>query len=715
MKAKFLKALLLAAVSSVFLERAGAQALDLSQWTTNTTGVYTNTFDSMGSTTSQTNGTGGSGYLSGEWTCFTGATANGYGTVASGAPNVSSPGTINNWTNPFNGGFFNYASYFDYLGGTNFYTNNALTNTLPLYGVILDPDYQTNEPNRALGIRQIGAFGDPGAAFVIKLQDTSLYDNFRLSFDWMNLDPTSPRQTTWLVQYGIADTEVGVPAAFQTFAGGTLKNNPGSFHWNRVTLPLGNGTINNIASPGGAPAVWLRIVTLSPSSGSGNRETFAIDNFGLSWSVGSAGCTPVSVPTITPPNAPVYSNATVAFTVSVSGTQPIYYQWRYNGQNVEQVFPSQVAGFSYRSSILTLQNVTANNQGNFDCVVSNACGSTVYTNVSSTAAFALTTVPAVSLGYLRTLTDSTYTPTPPQSQLYQVTGIITTLTNLTSGNTASYYIQDATGGMNLFVTGGAGFRPQIGDEVTTVGYLNLFQGNLELEADLTGSGNNATSVQDLSNNIANYPVPKLLDWPTEFADGVTNSTVEKGTTNGAGQIIVQSKKGSICMLTNVYFGTNAGHVITGNYYTYVTNANGLAGWVYFWGSQDHDLVGHVIPDFAYSVQGPLFANIVTPPGSFWSGIAVTKWSDVVTQPPNPPNPLVVSITRSGTGSTISWNAVPISTPPSQYITTNSVLAATNLEGPYSPLATGLQFTTTPISYTDLDTNSAQKFYRVTSP
>src|SRR5215471_4701203 len=118
MKTKVLKALILAAISSVCVERAGAQALDLSALTTNNVGFYTNTFDSLGYTTNQTvdgTPTGTPGNLAGEWTCYLHATVNYYGTPAPGAPNVSSPGILNNWTNPFTGSFANYASYFDYI------------------------------------------------------------------------------------------------------------------------------------------------------------------------------------------------------------------------------------------------------------------------------------------------------------------------------------------------------------------------------------------------------------------------------------------------------------------------------------------------------------------------------------------------------------------------------------------------------------------------
>jgi hypothetical protein len=511
----------------------------------------------------------------------------------------------------------------------------------------------------------------------------------------INLDPTSTRTTTWQLQYGIADPVVGVPAAFQNVPGlnSIFANSPGSNHWKTLkNISVPNGTINNIDGQ-----VWLRIVTLSTSSGSGNRETFAIDNFGLTWEVGNPGCVPATnAITVTPPPAPVYANATVSWSVSAAGQQPLYYQWLYNGADVEQAFPSQIVGYSYRSSILTLQNVTAANAGSYSCIVSNVCGGTLYAQTSPSVVLVVTNLPAVSLGYLRSLTDSNnaYAPTVSVSQLWQVTGMITTLTNTTTGNTASYYLQDATGGMNLFVTGGSSFRPSMGDEVTAVGYVNAFQGNLELEADLTGQ-NNATSVQVLSNNIANYPVAKLLDWPTEFAIGVTNSLVEQGL-NG-----MNSKKGSVCMLTNVYFGTNAGHIITGNYYAYVTNAAGLGGYVYFWGGLDTNLTGYVVPAFAYAIQGPLFANVVSGGGSFWSGIGVSQPADVMT------NPIVLSGARNGTSSTISWTAVP------QTYSYN-VLASSNVAGPYTPIATGLRFSTPAASYVDVH-GANRQFYRVSTP
>src|SRR5208337_2052435 len=190
---------------------------------------------------------------------------------------------------------------------------------------------------------------------------------------------------------------------------------------------------------------------------------------------------------------------------------------------------------------------------------------------------------------------------------------------------------------------------------------------------------------------------KLLDWPTEFAVGVTNNTVEQGATNSAGVLTgLGSKKGSVCLLTNVYFGTNAGIVINGNYYVYVTNSAGLGGYLYFWGAYNPDLQGRVLPSYASSVQGVLFADETGGNGSFWSGLGVSKWSDV-----SPASPVSIVYSPS-TGATLSWGNVPISVPGGPY-TPYSLWASTNLSGTnWTAIATGL--TNAPANYTDPDTS-----------
>src|SRR3974377_2460650 len=106
MKPSRLAGLVLSTFAALALQRSAAQTnyLDLSLYTSGGVGFYTNTFDSLGYSTNQTvdgnlpTGLNG-GYLAGEWSCYIGGTANYFGTPAGGAPNGTSPGSMNNWTN----------------------------------------------------------------------------------------------------------------------------------------------------------------------------------------------------------------------------------------------------------------------------------------------------------------------------------------------------------------------------------------------------------------------------------------------------------------------------------------------------------------------------------------------------------------------------------------------------------------------------------------
>ncbi|PWU18301.1 MAG: hypothetical protein C5B50_09510 [Verrucomicrobia bacterium] len=699
MKTNRIAGLLLATIAACSLQRATAQPLDLTLYPGM---IYTNTFDSLGYSTNETidgTPTGTPGSLAPEWVCYTNAHPTYPGSIVGLNP---AGGPLNNWTNSFLGGFCNYASYFDYIGGTNWFTNNTPTtvnaNVLPAvaaaFPAITNLLTQTNAQNRCLGIRQTGAFGDPFGAFVLKIANTTGFHNFSLALDFMNLDGTAQRQTIWTVDWGVADPVYYVPTSFYPIA--TYTNVPGTFHWFHTNIAFPDGTINNISLPAGAPpntaAVWIRIVALTPSTSANNRETFAIDNVGLSWASGAGGCTPVQI-TSQPQPTTVYSNASATFSVGVAATSPIFYQWYKDGNGLSDgATGSGSSILGSRSYQILINNVGTADAGQYSCQISNDCSGTVYVTNSTAATFTLTNPPAVSIGYLRTLVNpnASYQATN-SSVFWKVTGIITLLTNTTTGNTASYYIQDDTGGVNLFVTGGSTFRPNLGDEVTQIGFLSSFGGVLELTSDLTGAvpNNNATLVQILSNNIANYPVAKLLDWPTEFRTGVTNANAE------------YNKKGSIVIMTNVFFTNTAPITLgTANTFLKVTNSSGTNGFIEFFGLSTNSLKGKVIPAnaFAYSVQGQYIGSTF---GTEWNMIGIAKWEDIVF------SPLTLNIARSGTTSTITWTAVA-----NTY--TYSVQAASSALGPYVPIANALRFTNTAGFY--LDVNAADhQYYRVTSP
>ncbi len=134
---------------------------------------------------------------------------------------------------------------------------------------------QAAAENRALALRQTGAFGDPGGAFVLQLANTAELANFSLQFRLQSLDPNSPRVATWRVDYGVGAN----PTEFQTVASAPADPSTGgnTFASNLVNVDFGT-RLNDINAP-----VWIRIVALNSTSGGGNRPTTGIDDFALNY------------------------------------------------------------------------------------------------------------------------------------------------------------------------------------------------------------------------------------------------------------------------------------------------------------------------------------------------------------------------------------------------------------------------------------------------
>lgn len=170
----------------------------------------------------------------------TGATATSPGNTA-----VYSSGKTN-WAST-SGGFFNYASAD--IGGS---------------------EPQNTATDRALGIRQTGSFGDPGAAFVFQLANTTGKINFTLDLSLQSLDAASTRTTTWRIDYGIGENPGYTVLNSFTTGGATFSNTP-------VHIDFGNA-LDDISD-----VVTIRVVAITPSTGSGTRPTTAIDDLTLQW------------------------------------------------------------------------------------------------------------------------------------------------------------------------------------------------------------------------------------------------------------------------------------------------------------------------------------------------------------------------------------------------------------------------------------------------
>ena len=192
---------------------------------------YTQNFDNLGTS------------LPSDWTVRTGATASSLGTSATFTTASST------WANT-TGDFKNLASATGLSSGST---------TLA----------QNNSTNRALGIRQAGSFGDPGASFNFNFNSTGLTLS-SLSVDLQLLSPQG-YSTTWSLQYATGAS----PSSWTTFA---TYSDPGTF--GSTTITASSGALSGMSNQNN---VWFRAVALSASTGSGSRDTFALDNFNLTF------------------------------------------------------------------------------------------------------------------------------------------------------------------------------------------------------------------------------------------------------------------------------------------------------------------------------------------------------------------------------------------------------------------------------------------------
>ena len=234
---EFMKKILLL-ISSLGLGLASFAQLSLSGTS------YTQSFDNIGTS------------LPIGWSVDTGAKANSIGMV------VNFDTTRTAW-NQTTGKFKNFAS----------------ATALSISSTNTD---QANSTNRALGIRQVSQTStsfpnsDPGAAFILHISNTSGLTSFQASFKLQSIDTSSHRLTTWVVDYGVGS----LPTAFNVVSTGTITTGGGgatSFTNNLVNINFGSAIDNQAGS------VWIRIAALTPTTGTGNRPSSAIDDFNLTW------------------------------------------------------------------------------------------------------------------------------------------------------------------------------------------------------------------------------------------------------------------------------------------------------------------------------------------------------------------------------------------------------------------------------------------------
>jgi hypothetical protein len=359
----------------------------------------------------------------------------------------------------------------------------------------------------------------------------------------------------------------------------------------------------------------------------------------------------------------------VTFTAQAVGTGPISYEWYFNNSsNPQGSGPS-----------LTLTGLAPSQTGNYYVV---ATGGTGLITTSSVAVLTVTTPQSVTIGFLRSLLNPTTYQPADTTTLWSITGVCTIATNLTTGNTSSCYLQDSTGGINLFVTDGSDFRPQLGDLVTATGVLSTFVDNYEL--DVTEGA--LYYVDTILSHNSPLPTPIPLAW---------------GYTAPLPGDIATNVEGSVVIVTNFNFqGYTPGAVFASGTYLITNAANPSQTYTVFVSDQDTNLVvGQPLPQHAYSIAGPLVQDDTT------VGIEFTVYTNLVVNAPVTITNLAGAI--SGTNFTLTWTAVPT--------VSYSVLYSTNVAGPYTRVATDLTFANTSGTYTTNRPTNVASFYDVSSP
>lgn len=174
------------------------------------------------------------------WTLYTGATATSLGTEASYTAAPTSWATST-------GNFRNVAAA-DLDSGAS-------------------AGQQAEADDRAWGVRQTGSFGDPGAAFVFHFDATG-FAAVAFSLNLMLLSSQS-NSTVWTLDYSI---DGGT-----TWTVLTTWSDPGVFG---TSVVASGGPVTAFTNQ---PNARLRFAALSAATGSGTRDTVAIDNLELSY------------------------------------------------------------------------------------------------------------------------------------------------------------------------------------------------------------------------------------------------------------------------------------------------------------------------------------------------------------------------------------------------------------------------------------------------
>jgi uncharacterized repeat protein (TIGR03803 family) len=175
---------------------------------------------------------------------------------------------------------------------------------------------------------------------------------------------------------------------------------PMGYQWQK------NGT--NLVDGGNVSGTTTNILSITGISDSdAGTYSVVLTNSDGSVTSSNATLTVIDPPSITtqPTNLLDLPGTNAAFGVSVTGTAPLRYQWRFNGTNLANA----------TNAIYTIPSVATNNAGNYAVVITNAAGAATSSNASLTVVLS----PNSRTNYASSTATFTATAFSPESLNYR--------------------------------------------------------------------------------------------------------------------------------------------------------------------------------------------------------------------------------------------------------------------------------------------------------
>jgi hypothetical protein len=423
--------------------------------------------------------------------------------------------------------------------------------------------------------------------------------------------------------------------------------------------------LSSVSALNNAATVFFRIVcavNLSSSAATNTPQgtttisstgTDRIDNFLV-----SASTIPGFPSIITQPQTnTVYWGDTAYLNVAATGTSPLSYQWYY--PNLSSPLSDGSSGYGAGAIIgsttntLVLTSVNTNQTGNYQVVVGNSLG--YVTSQVARLTVNVRTPIATNIAYVRSLLDhTTWLPTDT-TNLYSVTGVVTTPFNISgSGVSSEFFMQDGAAGICVFMGGGS-YLPNSGDLVRVTGPVANYSGLLEFNLSASNPSHSISSAISSGNPLPALKLFNINDY----------SNIPYMETNIEGSLVVVS---------NVFLQQSSLQFAPGA--INITNVN--RKYVSLYVNGNSDVIGQNVPTIAASIAGVMSQFTSTIPATNGYELDILRYSDLVSTTNVPPMPL--QIQGMGTNVVVSWWAVApftLQTAPSVTGTYTDVVGATS--------------------------------------